>query len=72
MAENQFQLGDIVYHKANNLRMVVQRISNENTVVCEFINRAGNIVQDSFSNHVISNHPKEDAGIDRINIQYSL
>jgi len=72
MEENKFQLGEIVYHKANNLRMVINGFSNENAVVCEFINRSGNIVQDTFSIHVLSNHPTEDAGIDGITVHYSL
>ena len=48
MAEETFKAGDIVYHKVNNLRMVVLRVANH-IVVCRFINPSGNFDNKEFN-----------------------
>ncbi|WP_312331957.1 hypothetical protein [Sphingobacterium sp.] len=56
MAETNFKAGDIVYHKANNLRMVV--ISNRDTYVkCRYINANGSFTLGDFVDIELINIP---------------
>ncbi|MEJ5143971.1 hypothetical protein [Sphingobacterium sp. MYb388] len=56
MEENQFKPGDIVYHKANNLRMVVIGIKGDQSN-CRFVEKAGVFKNDLFFNIELSNTP---------------
>lgn len=56
MAETTFNPGDIVYHKANNLRMVVIS-ANDAVIKTEFINAKGDFAQDSFAKTAVSTKP---------------
>lgn len=66
MTENQFQPGDVVYHKANNLRMVVMSVK-ENSIHTCFVIPNGIYKYDSFAPIELSKKPiKEDERYDPI------
>lgn len=47
MAEQEFKNGDVVYHKVNNLRMVIISTS-EYFVDCRYVTASGNFTEMSF------------------------
>ena len=52
--ENQvFKPGDVVFHKANNLRMVVLEVDGE-FISCKLVNALGHFIKDNFSSIEIS------------------
>lgn len=56
MSEQTFQPGDIVYHKANNLRMVVLS-SGENYTSCRCVNINGTYDEINFKPFELSKSP---------------
>lgn len=50
MTEDQFQPGDIVYHKVYDLKMVVIYLSSETKVHCRFISARGGFTSEDFYN----------------------
>lgn len=56
MTDQTFKPGDVVFHKANNLRMVVVEM-NGSSILTEFVNANGEFVQDSFMPIVLSTFP---------------
>ncbi|WP_454880624.1 hypothetical protein [Sphingobacterium detergens] len=41
MANQEFKNGDVVYHKANNLRMVVIEAEDDGVTTCRFVDSKG-------------------------------
>jgi hypothetical protein len=56
MEQNQFKPGDIVYHKANNLRMVVIGIKGDQCN-CTLVEKSGVFKNDLFFNIELSETP---------------
>jgi len=59
MAEETFKPGDIVYHKINNLRMVVIRSSGE-AINCRIIRPSGTFDTEDFKAFEVSATPLVD------------
>jgi len=56
MSETKFNPGDIVYHKANNLRMVVT-FADDNSCRCTYVDVYGKYQNEVFLYNVLSNEP---------------
>jgi hypothetical protein len=50
MANQEFKNGDVVYHKANNLRMVVISADDDGTTTCRFVAANGEFSKFIFHN----------------------
>lgn len=59
---DQFNPGDIVYHKVNNLRMVVLS-SNATYATCKYVSAYGNYEESNFQVFELSQHPTQSKDI---------
>ncbi len=71
MSESQFKKGNIVYHKANNLRMVIIG-TKENESFCRYVDYNGKFVGEWYYNIEISREPIPTSGSDEAKVIYSL
>lgn len=68
MTETTFNPGDIVYHKANNLRMVVVSVSGS-AIKVQYVTAYGKFDETVFIASSLSERPIEDSGTARTIIQ---
>jgi len=71
MSENTFKQGDIVYHKANNLRMVVMSVEEEH-VYAKYVGIDGRYDIISFVHFELSKAPIIDPGKAKNRITHKL
>lgn len=67
MSDQSFSVGDVVYHKANNLRMVLVKVNTDSTFECRYLNHENKFYEGQFRSCELSKR-----SIDELHKLYTL